>query len=319
MALRAFFDESGTSSDAPGFVMGGFLATAEEWDKAADAWAACLRESPSIDSFHHVDTAGPSGAFFGWPKDAVQAKLKRLAGTIAQFHLQGFVTAISHSWFAPRDKRAAKGMFGSRIYDHAFLRVVSAVLGYVSSTIPGDDKVDFIFERRPELKQCISAYEDLFEDWSDRMIRAGSCIPSDDETNVALQMADLLSWEFLQVVDRNEQSPAFSCINQARQIIYLPCSPPKCFPYALAVHSFGQTVKDEADLLQKRIYGDAEKSLELAENTLRLACSKADFDANFKNVCLLADCPEFFAQYLRECAEEEQKLRLRRSGKEENS
>jgi hypothetical protein len=313
MALRAFFDESGTDPKGPGFVMGGFLSTADEWDRAADAWDACLRESPSIKAFHHVDTEKSSGEFYGWRPEDVQAKVLRLAQTIASFNLQGFATAISHSWFSPRNKRAAKGMFGSRIYDHAFLKIVSGVTHHVTNSISGDDKVDFIFERRPELKSCISNYKDLFDLWPDRMGRAGSCVPSDDETNVALQMADLLSWEFLQITDRNEQSAAFLCINNVRPVYYLPCTPPKWFPYALALHAYGQSVKDDSDSLRKRICGDHEKSLEVVEATRDLVSNKLDFDAHFKTLCLITDSPEYFVEYVKESKRAEEQIRDRNS------
>jgi hypothetical protein len=300
--LRAFFDESGTDPNGPAFIMGGFLSKAEEWDKAADAWDECLKESPTINAFHHAEAHGLYGNFGGWRRDDADAKVLRLAKTIAMFDLQGFVTALSHSWFVPRDKRASKGMFGSRIYDHAFLKIVSGVTAYVERTVSGDDKVDFIFERRPELRQCIPVYEELKNVIKPEWIgRAGSCIPDDDENSVALQMADLLSWEFLQVTDRNHQSEPFQAINRARQIFYLPCTPPRWFPYSLAVHRFGQSVKDVSDQLQKRIYGDKEKSLELLQDVQKLILDKAEFDGHFRSLCGLTENVELFSEYLHEC------------------
>jgi hypothetical protein len=143
MMLRAFFDESGTDPNGPAFVMGGFLSSANEWQRAVDAWDECLKESPSINSFHHADAESLTGEFHGWYRDHADAKVLRLAQTISKFDLQGFVAAISHSWFVPRDKRASKGMFGTRIYDHAFLITVRGVLSYANAAIAGEDKVDF--------------------------------------------------------------------------------------------------------------------------------------------------------------------------------
>ena len=204
-------------------------------------------------------------------------------------------------------------MFGSRFYDHAFLTVTAGVTDYLFARIPGDDKVDFIFERRPELKECISVYEELFEIWPNRMARAGTCVPSDDDTNVALQMADLLSWEFLQITDRNEQSEAFRCINEAHQIIYLPCTPPEWFPHALALHAFGQKVKDSSDVLQKRIYGDHENSVQLVEDVKSLISSRILFDALLKQLCETTDSLEYFSNYVKESDEAEEQIRKRNS------
>jgi hypothetical protein len=301
--LKAFFDESGTDPKGPAFVMGGFLARAEEWERAADAWDTSLRDSPGIQAFHHVEARSLSGEFEGWRREDADKKVLSLAQTIARFDLQGFVTAISHSWFMPRDKRAAKGMFGTRIYDHAFLRIVSGVGHYVNAAIPGDDKVDFTFERRRELKECILTYEELFDSMPEYMQRAGSCIPGDDKTNVALQMADLLSWEFLQVVDRNAQSEAFKTINTAHPVFNFPLTPPGWFPYTLAIHSFGQSVKDVSDSLLKRIYGDKEKTFELVNDVQLLISNRLEFESHFKTLCEITGSMDFYYRYLSECSD----------------
>jgi hypothetical protein len=43
MMFRAFFDESGTDPKKnKALVLGGFLGSVEEWERASDAWDACL-------------------------------------------------------------------------------------------------------------------------------------------------------------------------------------------------------------------------------------------------------------------------------------
>jgi hypothetical protein len=299
--LRAFFDESGTDPRGPAFIMGGFLANCLEWERAAEAWDICLHESPSINAFHHADAERLSGEFLGWGKIEADAKVLSLAKVIGHFQLQGFVTAISHSWFGPRDKRAAKGMFGTRIYDHAFLKVVSCVVHHVADSIPGSDKVDFIFERRLELKQCKSMFEELRDSLQPtEMSRAGTCSDDSGDDNVALQMADLLSWEFLQVVDRNHQSESFKCINDAHPVFYLPCTPPKWLPYLLALQSFGQCVKDDADGLQKRAYGERERSLKIIEDTQELIFNKVEFDSRFMDLCKFTGSENYLAEFVKD-------------------
>jgi hypothetical protein len=316
MALRAVFDESGIDPKGPAFVMGGFLSTVEEWQRAADAWIACLHQRPSIKTFHHYESQNRCGEFRGWKEEDADAKVLSLAQTIARFGLQGFVTIISHSWFVPRDKRASKGMFGSRIYDHAFMKVVSCVTDYVNRAIPGDDKVDFIFDRRPELKQCIP----VFEEYRESLWRgSGTCVPDDDETNVALQMADLLASEFFKIVETQNQSEAVALINTAQPIFHLRCTPPKWFSYALALHGFCQSVKDDADSLQKRIYGHHEKSIQVIVDAQELLSNKLEFDNHFKNLCEQTGAMDQFSEYMKESDEVWVKLRkeeLRRgSGK----
>lgn len=303
MGLSAFFDESGTDPKGPAFVMGGFVSSVVEWEKASDAWHTSLHESPAVNSFHHSEAQSLTGEFKGWKREDADAKVLALAKTIARFDLQGFITTISHSWFAPRDKRAAGGMFGSRIYDHAFLKVVSGVVSYVKFRVPGDDKVDFTFHRRGELKQCIPVYEELRDHLQpDFMCRAGSCVPGDDSI-VALQMADLLAWETLKTVERLANSEAFLSIHRAHPLLYLPCTPPKWLPYSLAIHSFGQSVKDVSDILLKRIYGDKEKTPELAADVYTLMTEKAEFDQHFLAFCELTGSVTEYQEYLLQCAE----------------
>jgi hypothetical protein len=128
-------------------------------------------------------------------------------------------------------------------------------------------------------------------------------------------MADLIAWEFLQVVERSEQSEAFQAVNVARPIFYLQCAPPKWFPYMLALHSFGQNVKDVSDDLQKRIFGDKEKTPQLVGDVQELIASRLEFERHFRTLCELTGNLDHFNEYLKACGEVWQEIRRKHKEK----
>jgi len=127
VALRAFFDESATSSkDGPFLIMAGYVGAVEEFEDASNFWHRHLKASPSVQYFHHKDGSS-------------QGKILPLAEVIGSHDLQGFVITMPHAPFCNRDSSAAKGMFGSRVYDWAFVYAVSNVLGWVNAIVMEDN------------------------------------------------------------------------------------------------------------------------------------------------------------------------------------
>jgi hypothetical protein len=91
------------------------------------------------------------------------------------------------------NKPVEKGLLGSRIYDWAFGGAVKLVLEHMHDQ-PLDEKVDFVFDLRNELRANIDNFnamkgQSIFDEL---MSHAGECSPGDDRQIVALQMADLL-------------------------------------------------------------------------------------------------------------------------------
>jgi hypothetical protein len=175
-------------------VMGGFLGQAEEWEKASDAWEKCLHESPEIEYFSHKEAQSLSGQFGRFSREGRDRKVLSLANVISAFMLQGFCVSVPYQSFVRRDRDATKGIVGTRAYDWGFLTATSGVLTFVQDTLKATEKVDFIFDERQELKACIGMWSLMIQ----HGIRpnAGQCVPGDDKEIAALQMADLLAWEF---------------------------------------------------------------------------------------------------------------------------
>jgi hypothetical protein len=61
--LKAYIDES---FDKTVFVVSGYVAPTDEWEKFSTAWNSALSSAPSIDTFKMRDAMRLAGEFAGW-------------------------------------------------------------------------------------------------------------------------------------------------------------------------------------------------------------------------------------------------------------
>jgi hypothetical protein len=92
LMMKAFFDEASDNTDD--FLMGGWLASFDEWETFSEAWARELKFSPSIGYFNHNEALGLKDEFKGWSESDRDAKMMALAGVIARHNLIGLVGGI---------------------------------------------------------------------------------------------------------------------------------------------------------------------------------------------------------------------------------
>ncbi len=253
--FKAFFDESGTDPKLnKALVLGGFFGRVEEWERASDAWDTCLHDAPSIEYFKQHEAQSLSGEFRRFNRTSAEAKVLALAKTITRFELQGFCITVGYRLFRHRDPRAAKGRVGTRVYDWGFLTATSGVLQYMDDEQPGDEKVDFVFDERGELPACIEHYNwmktSLF--LAEKMRRAGECAPGNDRDVAALQMGDLLAWEFCNQINTKEKTDVFKHLAESRTIAHIDCAPPRQFANTLALQRISKQVHAEAENFLRR-------------------------------------------------------------------
>ena len=200
--FKAFFDESGTDRvKYKAFVMAGFLGRVEEWSKASEAWERALKEEPRINFFKHSEYEQLDGQFYRFNRHQADTKIVALATVISRFDLHGFGSIAPHPMVS--GKPVQKGLLGARIYDWAFAGITKAVLMHMAP-LPPEEKVDFVFDYRKELKANIENFNNM-KSWSfcaELMSHAGECTPGDDRQNIELQMADLLAGEFMEGLTR---------------------------------------------------------------------------------------------------------------------
>ena len=301
MAMQAFFDESAISpTEGKVLVMGGYLGTVEEWDRVVAEWDECLHRHPKIEYFKSDESRHFSGEFYRFSADATEQKRLALAEIIGRSNLQGFCASVHHKWFEDRDPKATKGMVGSRVYDWGFMTSTSGVLQYAKIVHPGEI-VDFVFDKRNELRGCIAEYEKLksLEDcpWSDVMSCAGVCVPGDDKKVMALQMADLLAGEFSNMANgANQPTEVWKTLTRIHSVAHLPCQLPPAVIPIVALRALGKEIQDKAGDFLRRFYGEKERSASLLNDLGEIMQRKAIFDAALK---ALSDNLESDPQYLK--------------------
>jgi hypothetical protein len=203
--LKAFFDEA--SDNTSDFLMAGWLARFDEWERFSDAWAAELKFPPAIEYFNHNEALGNKDQFKGWTDSARDKKMEALANVIARYSLVGLVGSVEIP-------RITKLFSGSKVpkkplrkmikftdpYHYACQGVVAVTLGYqVVKAKNVTDQVDFIFDEGvPYLNDIIWNYPRLKKILPvPAQNIAGTIISGNDRKIVALQAADLLAGQKL--------------------------------------------------------------------------------------------------------------------------
>ena|GEM_PF-1955866 len=253
--FKAFFDESGGPEASKALIMGGFLGRVEEWEHASDAWDECLRQSPAIDYFRHSEAQGLNEQFHGWKRADAESKVLALATVISHFDLLGMCAIVPYGIFAGRDAKITKGMMGTKAYDWAFAGAVKCVLQHMQETIPMGEQVDFVFDEHSALRANIDMFYRMKGEafFSELMSHAGGCMPEDDKKIVALQMADLLAWEFSKAGKISTMSDAFKLIREKNKVAYMRCDPPPQTNATMRLFQLGHEVRAEAIEFLKQI------------------------------------------------------------------
>lgn len=297
--FRAFFDESRTDPEKnKALVMGGFLGRVEEWERASDAWDECLHEAPDIGYFKHSEAQSLNGEFLKFNRASADKKVLALANVISQFKLLGMCISVLYRHFAGKDARVTKGMIGTRAYDWGFSGTVNGVLSHMQKTEPPAEKVDFVFDDRNELRANIDIFYKIKGDdfFKEMMSRAGDCMPGDDKQVVALQMADLLAWEFSQAGETRTMSEAFKVIREKNRVGHLRCQPPPQMNPSIRLLALGNEVRSEAIELLKQTKKPRENlsAEEMAAQLGELLMRESYFNVELGRLMQqLADDPEF--------------------------
>jgi hypothetical protein len=284
MVMRAFFDESGMDPHKDSaLVVGGFLGTVDDWESISNAWDICLRQSPEIEYFKSDEAAHLDGQFKRFSSQAAESKKNALAKIIGDSTLQGFCATVNYGWFEGRDPGSTKGKFGTRPYDWGFLTATSGVLQYMKD-VHADEKVDFIFDERTELRLCIAHFNELkaMEDcpWSEILSRSGTCTQETDTRVLALQMADLLCGEFSSMGNRGDKaSDAWRSLTAKNGIARIPCDMPPAIPYLIAMQGMRKNIIDSTGEYLRRSKNESESSASLLKEFDRIVESKIFFDA----------------------------------------
>lgn len=109
MAMKGFFDESGThGAESPVVIVGGFLATVQQWD-AYERDLKALFDEYGVKKFHAKDFRGRKNDFKGWPQPR-KAKFNSRFLQMADQHLACGVSAVLSSEAYNRIYRAGSAI-----------------------------------------------------------------------------------------------------------------------------------------------------------------------------------------------------------------
>src|ERR1035437_1182133 len=107
--------------------MAGWTATVDEWERFSEAWEDCRSRHPSIKYFKHYEAKHPSGEFHKLTIADGNAKILALAKVISHYDVRGYIATVKHSILSSRPEQLRK-LMGTRIYDWAFIAMVSTIL-----------------------------------------------------------------------------------------------------------------------------------------------------------------------------------------------
>lgn len=239
---RAFFDEADNGED---FLMGGWIAPFQEWEKFSDAWARELTFSPGIQYFNHNEAMGLKDEFRGWTEAKRDEKMMALAGVIARYNLTGLVGGIKISQVESLFQNSAlpKKTLRSVVkftepYHIVCQCVVAMTLGYqVVIAKNFTDQVDFIFDEGvPYLDDIIGNYPKLKRVLPAKaQAIAGTIISGNDKKIVALQASDFLSGQKLLQLRVKTQPEPLAVFDDGR-IKEFPCysQPLETIPHSVS-------------------------------------------------------------------------------------
>jgi hypothetical protein len=198
--LQVFLDDSG---DESAFVLGGFIASIEVWDKFSIDWKAVCKEPPIIGYYRTNDAISLKRSFLNWTQDYRNQKIAKLASMIPLencFAIAAYLSPIDlkeiSEHFPVKSPRPYPHNFN--YFDPYFLCascIVNWVLINCDSWFPGvikeNSKIDFVFDQQGKVGR---KFRFFFEDIMKPSIsRLGKCDHWNDQEFPPLQVADMLA------------------------------------------------------------------------------------------------------------------------------
>jgi hypothetical protein len=262
LMFRGFFDESNRNAADVKFILAGWTASVEEWEKFSGAWQNCLSQNPRIKYFKTYEANNPSGQFLKIGVEDSKQKRVALAEIISKHKVRGYIATADHAILGNRPKKLRK-LAGTRIYDWAFIALITTVI--IDLLERGErEKIDFVFDACKELRACIESYEKQRAVWPPSMRSvAGEAIPGDDRELAGLQAADLLAGEHSAYLRTAVKGIPYRVIeNMNVPVLDVAASPPPMMPVLLR---YAQDVYERAGIVVDIVRELKKKGVKLDE------------------------------------------------------
>jgi hypothetical protein len=218
--LQVVVDDSGRGQST--LVLGGCIATVDEWIAFTEQWKRVLDEPPAIEYFKMREAHGLSGQFEKFGETERDIKVWRLVSVLMMMRdVRGVRVIVDLSAYRRYfTGQIAKGMdYPTFLASH---EVVHAVMrGQLDGKLPKDGPAKFVFDEQGK-------ESDMFlYSWSENMPRPADAkmnavvpprpVIEDDKTFLPLQAADLFAWHYANELsvkkqNRESDSPFWSAI-----------------------------------------------------------------------------------------------------------
>lgn len=234
MTLQVFVDDSGNQPGDRVFVLGGFISTAERWDKFSLEWDAACAEDPATPDFHMAKAWRLKGGYWrGESEDERIAmrdkKLAKLATIIRDNVICSITTGLT--WRAYEN--AARGKVPPIMdtpYFFLFWRVIQLVAKW-ERECGLREKVEVVFDDQSKIGLEALSWHYAFlhcMDDDEKIMLSGMPIFKHDSEALPLKAADMWAWHYRREVANRERHGESFKRTEAGDILWQPtyvCSP----------------------------------------------------------------------------------------------
>jgi hypothetical protein len=200
--LQAYIDDSGWDGKSPVFVLAGYIANAEQWERFSDDWQTVLDlNQPRSIKYLKMKEACRLGdrnsQFFQWSGRDRDERLKQLIFAINRHVQHGIISVIPIEPYV----RLFKGMFNpsalDRPYFLSFFGIMARLLR-LTRQLSLDDRIEFVFDTQGNESVALLTVEyEKFIALAPPELQGLSGGPPTfrkDEEARPLQAADMIAW-----------------------------------------------------------------------------------------------------------------------------
>jgi hypothetical protein len=238
LAFETYIDDSGSEPSSPIFVLGGFVASVEQWAAFSNAWRAALDEAPKLEYFKMSEAAslGAHGQFArkrGWNETKRDKRVALLTDIIKTHAALRVHASIKNSDFNEY-LRSLPAFSRSLTTDHPYVFLAQQLILWTAmyqDQLGVEEPCNFIFDEQlgvsVEMAEMWPVFSALLKS------RAKSDLPKfigsqpifrNDKSFLPLQAADLYAWHMRHFHIASERSifiPVRKALSQLDEIPWI--------------------------------------------------------------------------------------------------
>lgn len=210
MVLNGFVDDSGSGGGPTRgniFVLSGFIASAERWEKFSDEWVEICGRDPKTPDFHmkrDYRLLNDDGSL-KWTETQRDTRIKELVELIklrAQYRVDCVV-----AW--PNYEKIVLGKVPSEIDNPYFLLFYGIIISFAEymDKFNIEGTVDWVFDDQGRIGNEVNAWYDFIKANVEERIRrrlGSKPIFRHDNNVIPLKAADIFSWQIRRHLDREQ-------------------------------------------------------------------------------------------------------------------